>query len=243
MNENIALVTGASRGIGHAIAQALAHSGYQVIGTATSEEGAQAISQTLKSSGGTGMVLRLDDLAQMEANLSSVFDSFGVPSVLVNNAGITEDNLFLRMKASQWDQVIAVNLTGIFHLTQYCLKPMIKSKHGRIISLSSVVGVTGNAGQANYAAAKAGVIGMSKSLAREVAKRGITVNVIAPGFIETDMTNVLSDEVSAAIVTKIPMGRVGSPEEVAGAVVYLASGQASYITGTTIHVNGGFHME
>ena len=242
MSEKIALVTGASRGIGQAIAKSLANEGYRVIGTATSEQGAHAITTTLKESQGVGIVLRLDDTDAMDDQLRMAFETMGHPSVLVNNAGINEDNLFIRMKAEQWQNVINVNLTGVFHLTQCCLKSMMKARHGRIISISSVVGVTGNAGQANYAAAKAGVIGMSKSLALEVASRGVTVNVVAPGFIETDMTAALSEELSSAIVSRIPMGRVGRCDDIASAVVYLASDQANYVTGTTLHVNGGFSM-
>jgi 3-oxoacyl-[acyl-carrier protein] reductase len=242
MTETLALVTGASRGIGQAIALTLAKQGYKVVGTATTPKGADSIGAMLSEWGGAGMPLSLDDKKNLSAQLQAIFDQHGQPAVLVNNAGITRDNLMLRMSEHDWDDVIHVNLTGVFHVTQACIKAMVKSRYGRIINITSIVGTMGNPGQANYAAAKAGIAGMTKSLAAEVAKRGITVNAIAPGFIATDMTEVLNDDTVAALTANIPMGRIGVPDDIAHAVSFLASDQANYITGTTLHVNGGMIM-
>jgi len=240
----IVLVTGASRGIGSAIADELGHQGATVIGTATSESGASAISDRFAASGvkGSGMVLDVTDAASVEQLLKAITDDFGAPSILVNNAGITRDNLLMRMKDDDWNSIMETNLTSVFRLSKACLRSMMKARKGRIISIASVVGVTGNPGQTNYAAAKAGVIGFSKSLAREVGSRGITVNVIAPGFIDTDMTRELAEEQRKALLANIPLARLGAPEEIAKAVVFLASPEAAYITGETLHVNGGMHM-
>ncbi len=240
----IALVTGASRGIGKAIAQALAARGATVIGTATSESGAAGVSQWLAESGakGRGAVLNVADVASIEALLKDIEARERAVSVLVNNAGITRDNLLLRMKQDEWDDIITTNLTSVFRLSKAVLRGMMKARRGRIISIASVVGVMGNAGQANYAAAKAGIIGFSKSLAREVGSRNITVNVVAPGFIATDMTAKLPEEQQQQLATQIALGRLGAPEDIANAVAFLASPQAAYITGETLHVNGGMHM-
>lgn len=239
--DKIALVTGASRGIGKAIAEALAAQGATVIGTATSENGATAISDYLGDSG-IGMVLNVTDADSMQQILDDIKSTYGEIDILVNNAGITRDNLLMRMKDDEWMDIIQTNLTAIFKLSKAVLRGMMKKRHGRIINIGSVVGSAGNAGQANYAAAKAGVIGFSKSMAREVASRGITVNVVAPGFIDTDMTQSLTDEQKTAIFKDIPANRLGDPKEIAAAVTFLASDSAGYITGETLHVNGGMYM-
>ncbi|MGB7289254.1 MAG: 3-oxoacyl-ACP reductase FabG [Candidatus Macondimonas sp.] len=240
----IALVTGASRGIGQAIAHELATRGMTVIGTATSTEGAARIEADLRAHGGSGFghVLNVTDPASVQALMEALKAQPGEPAVLVNNAGITRDNLLMRMKDAEWDDIIATNLTSVYRLSQACLRPMMKARWGRIISIASVVGVMGNAGQSNYAAAKAGIIGFSKSLAREVGSRGITVNVVAPGFIATDMTDALQEAQRTAILSQVALGRLGSAQEVAQAVAFLASDAAGYITGETLHVNGGLYM-
>lgn len=240
----IALVTGATRGIGAAIATQLGQNGMTVVGTATTDTGAEKISAALAAQNiqGCGMCLDVTNTAAIDDLLARITQDFGAPTVLINNAGIARDNLMLRMKAEEWDQVIQTNLSAIFNVTKACLKPMIKARWGRIISISSVVGLTGNAGQANYAAAKAGLIGFSKSLAQEIAARNITVNVITPGFIETDMTSGISEENRTFLMNKIPMARLGQPEDIAHAAAFLASDGASYITGETLNVNGGMFM-
>ena len=240
----IALVTGASRGIGRAIALALAEQGAAVAGTATTEAGAQAIEQALTAAGhsGIGLVLNVADSASVEAALAQVSERLGAPSILVNNAGITRDNLLLRMKDDEWDAVIDTNLTALYRLTKGCLRAMTKARTGRIINIASVVGAMGNAGQTNYAAAKAGMMGFTKSLAREVGSRGITVNCVAPGFIDTDMTKELPEAHRQTLLGAIPLGRLGQPEEIASAVVFLAAPGGAYITGETLHVNGGMYM-
>lgn len=244
LTDQIALVTGASRGIGKAIAQALGEQKATVIGTATSESGAQNISVALEASGikGTGMVLNVADPESVIQCLKQVSDAFGMPDILVNNAGITRDNLLMKMKDEQWDDIINTNLSSIFRMSKAVVRPMMKKRNGRIINISSVVGATGNPGQTNYAAAKAGLIGFSKSLAREIGSRNITVNTVAPGFIDTDMTRGLGDEQRNKLTQQIPLGRLGRAEEVAAAVVFLASPAAAYITGETLHVNGGMYM-
>lgn len=244
LENEIALVTGASRGIGQAIALELASQGATVIGTATSEKGAQAISDYITEAGGKGAGLVLDVTSQesIDATIKKITDEYGAPSILVNNAGITRDNLLMRMKDEEWDAIMQTNLTSLFKVSRACMRPMMKARKGRIISIASVVGVSGNAGQTNYGAAKAGVIGFSKSLAREVGTRGITVNVVAPGFIDTDMTKALPDAQKEALLGQIPMNRLGQPAEIAKAVAFLASEGAGYISGETIHVNGGMYM-
>jgi 3-oxoacyl-[acyl-carrier protein] reductase len=244
LDKQTALVTGASRGIGRAIALELARQGATVIGTATSEAGAQAITAALEAEGlaGRGAVLNVNDAAAAEALIDGIVKEFGSLAILVNNAGITQDQLAMRMKDDEWDAVIDTNLKSVFRLSRAVLRPMMKARSGRIINITSVVGSAGNPGQANYAAAKAGVAGMSRALAREIGSRGITVNCVAPGFIDTDMTKELPAEQQAALKTQIPLGRLGSPEDIAHAVVFLASPQAGYITGTTLHVNGGMYM-
>ncbi len=244
MENEVALVSGASRGIGQAIAISLGKKGATVIGTATSEKGAENITNHLKENGinGQGMVLNVTDQASIDELLENMKEQYAMPSILVNNAGITRDNLMMRMKDEEWDAIIETNLTSIFKLSRACLRAMMKARKGRIISISSVVGLTGNAGQANYAAAKAGIIGFSKSLAREVGSRGITVNAVAPGFIDTDMTRALSDDTKKALLSQIPLKRLGQAEEIASAVAFLASDDASYITGETLNVNGGMYM-
>lgn len=237
----IALVTGASRGIGKAIALQLIEQGATVIGTATSDTGAQAISAYIGGHG-KGMMLNVTDDDSVVEVLKTITETFGAPDILINNAGITRDNLLMRMKESEWDDIMQTNLTSVFKLSKAVMRGMMKKKNGRIISIGSVVGSTGNAGQANYAAAKAAVIGFSKSMAREIASRGITVNVVSPGFIDTDMTRSLTDEQKQAIFNDIPANRLGQPEEIAAAVGFLCSDAAAYITGETIHVNGGMHM-
>jgi len=231
----VALVTGASRGIGRAIAVELAKQGARVIGTATSEEG-------IKKIPGTGRVLDVKDAAQCDALIASIQKEFGDVLILVNNAGITRDNLALRMKDSDWDEVLEINLRSVFRLSRAVMRGMMKARWGRIINITSVVGASGNPGQANYAAAKAGVVGMSKSLAREIGSRNITVNCVAPGFIDTDMTRALPQEQRKALLDHIPLGRLGTPEEVAAAVAYLASPGGGYVTGAVLHVNGGMVM-
>lgn len=240
----IALVTGASRGIGRAIADELGRLGATVIGTATTADGAAKIDAHLSSSSitGTGIQLDVTDQQSIDAAIKSIEERFGAPSILVNNAGITRDTLLMRMKDEDWQSIIDTNLTSIFRLSRACLRGMTKARKGRIINIASVVAVTGNPGQTNYAAAKAGIIGFSKSLAREIGTRGITVNVVAPGFIDTDMTRGLGDAQHEHLLQQIPAGRLGRPEEVAACVGFLASPAASYITGETIHVNGGMYM-
>jgi 3-oxoacyl-[acyl-carrier protein] reductase len=240
----VALVTGASRGIGEAIALALAKAGATVVGTSTSEAGANAIGEALRAAGGTGAgrVLDVRDAAACAALVESVATEFGPVSVLVNNAGVTRDNLLARMKDEEWDDILATNLKSVFVLSRAVLRGMMKARGGRIVNVGSVVGHTGNPGQANYAAAKAGLEGFSKSLAREVGSRNITVNCVAPGFIETDMTRALAEEQVKRLVEGVPLGRLGRVEDVAAAVLYLVSPQAGYVTGTTLHVNGGMHM-
>ncbi|HCE3701499.1 TPA: 3-oxoacyl-ACP reductase FabG [Vibrio parahaemolyticus] len=237
----IALVTGASRGIGRAIAELLVERGATVIGTATSESGAAAISEYLGENG-KGLALNVTDVESIEATLKTINDEFGAVDILVNNAGITRDNLLMRMKDDEWNDIINTNLTPIYRMSKAVLRGMMKKRAGRIINVGSVVGTMGNAGQTNYAAAKAGVIGFTKSMAREVASRGVTVNTVAPGFIETDMTKALNDDQRAATLANVPAGRLGDPREIASAVVFLASPEAAYITGETLHVNGGMYM-
>ncbi len=237
-----ALVTGATRGIGRAIAQLLAESGARVVGTATSAAGAEQISAALGVSGGRGAVLDVANAESRDALLKSLDERGEMPDILVNNAAITRDTLLLRMKDEDWDAVIETNLSANFRLTKACLRRMMKERRGRIVSITSVVGLMGNAGQANYAAAKAGVIGFTKALAREVASRNVTVNAVAPGFIDTDMTRVLSDEQKRGLLTQIPAGRLGSPEDVARAVLFLSLPTSAYITGQTLSVNGGMLM-
>lgn len=237
----VALVTGASRGIGKAIAEQLAALGAKVVGTATSEKGAAAISDYLGANG-KGLVLNVTDADSVEQCLAQIKESFGEIDILINNAGITRDNLLMRMKDEEWFDIMQTNLTSVYRLSKAVLRSMMKKRFGRIITIGSVVGSMGNAGQTNYAAAKAGVLGFTKSLAREVASRGITVNAIAPGFIDTDMTKELSDEQKEAIFSQVPANRLGQPEEIAATVAFLASTQAAYITGETVHVNGGMYM-
>lgn len=241
----IALVTGASRGIGQAIALEFGKQGATVIGTATSAAGAQAIAANLAAAGGKGdgVIMNVNDPAQVEAVVGDIQKRFGDITILVNNAGITRDNLLLRMKDEEWDDIMSTNLKSVFRLSKLVLRGMMKTRCGRIINITSVVGSLGNAGQANYAAAKSGVAGFTKSLAREVGSRNITVNCIAPGFIDTDMTRALGEEQRDALVRQIPLGRLGRVEDVAAAVLYLASPGASYITGCTLHVNGGMYMD
>ena len=237
-----ALVTGASRGIGAAIADTLAAAGARVIGTATSAAGAEAIGWRLAAHGGEGRVLDVTDGAAVEALIDGIVKQHGTLSILVNNAGITRDQLLMRMRDEDWQVILDTNLSSVYRASKAVLRPMIKARKGRIISIASVVGVTGNPGQANYAAAKAGIIAFSKSLAREIGSRGITVNVVAPGFIDTDMTRALGEEQRKALEGQIALGRLGRPEDIAQAVLFLASPAASYITGETLHVNGGMYM-
>ena len=241
----VALVTGATRGIGRAIAIELGKAGATVVGTATSPAGAEVISQALTEAGiqGAGIAMNVNDAAQVELALADVVKRFGDIAILVNNAGITRDNLLLRMKDDEWDDILDTNLKSVYRLSKAVLRGMMKARAGRIINISSVVGATGNAGQANYAAAKAGMIGFSKSLAREIGSRNITVNCVAPGFIDTDMTRALSEDQRKGLIGQIPLGRLGEAADVAGAVVFLASPAAGYITGSTLHVNGGMFMD
>lgn len=241
MTKQIALVTGASRGIGRAIAERLADDGFFVVGTATSDTGADSISDYLGENG-KGIKLDVADVESIAEVIKTVNDEFGAPTVLVNNAGITRDNLLMRMKDDEWDDIINTNLTSIFRMSKAVLRGMMKAKTGRIINISSVVGFTGNAGQANYAAAKAGMVGFAKSIAKEVGSRNITVNTVAPGFIDTDMTKELSDDIKNALLSSIPLSRLGEAKEIAHTVAFLASAGAGYITGETLHVNGGMFM-
>jgi len=240
----VALVTGASRGIGQAIALTLGQAGATVVGTATSDKGAQAISDYLAAANlqGSGMKLDVTDAAEVDAVIAAISAQFGDIGILVNNAGITRDNLLMRMKDEEWDDILATNLTSVFRLSRAVLRAMMKARSGRIISIASVVGAMGNAGQTNYSAAKAGIMGFTKSLAREVGSRNITVNCVAPGFIDTDMTRALPDAQRQALLGHIPLGRLGSVEDIAQAVAFLASPAAGYISGTTLHVNGGMYM-
>lgn len=242
LNGEVALVTGASRGIGAAIAQRLCADGARVIGTATTPEGAERISEALGRSGGRGAVLDVASRASIDALIDGIESQEGAVEILCNNAAITRDMLLLRMKQEDWDAVMQTNLASVFRLSKAVIRGMMKARKGRIISVASVVGLTGNAGQTNYAAAKAGVVGFSKSLAREVGSRNITVNVVAPGFIDTDMTRALSEEQRAGLFMQIPLGRLGLPADVAAAVAFLASPEAAYITGETLNVNGGMNM-
>ncbi len=244
LNNQICLVTGASRGIGQAIALELGRQQGIVVGTSTTEQGAANINETFSNENiqGQGVALDVTDENAVDNVLKDIVETTGAPTILINNAGITRDNLLMRMKEHEWDDIMATNLKSIYRLSKACLRGMMKARSGRIINITSVVGITGNAGQCNYAAAKAGVIGFTKSLAQEVASRGTTVNAIAPGFIETDMTRDLSEEQSNQLLQKIPLGRLGSVDDIAAAAGFLASDAASYITGTTLHVNGGMYM-
>lgn len=244
LENEVALVTGASRGIGKACALALGAAGATVVGTATSDSGAEAISAYLKENGVKGIGVKLDVTHQAEVDqvLDTITEQFAAPGILVNNAGITRDNLLMRMKDEEWDAIMETNLKSVFRMSKACVRAMTKARKGRIISIASVVGLMGNAGQTNYASAKAGILGFTKALAREVGPRGITVNAVAPGFIDTDMTRGLSDEQKQMLLGQIPLGRLGDPEEIAAAVAFLASPQAGYITGETISVNGGMYM-
>jgi len=245
LSGKVALVTGASRGIGAAIAMELGRQGALVVGTSTSQAGADAIGQQLAAAGvkGTGIPLNVNNGPQVESAIAATQQQSGDIAILVNNAGVTRDNLLVRMKDEEWDEILTTDLKSVYRLSKLVLRSMMKARYGRIINITSVVGVTGNAGQTNYAAAKAGIIGFSKSLAREVGSRNITVNCIAPGFIDTDMTRALSEQQRQALVGQIPLGRLGRAEDVAAAVAFLASPGADYITGCTLHVNGGLHME
>jgi 3-oxoacyl-[acyl-carrier protein] reductase len=242
LDGEVVLVTGASRGIGAAIANALSAAGATVIGTATSEAGAASIGDALGNTG-RGVVLNIADEDSVAAALKDIQQNEGSPTIVVNNAGITRDNLLMRMKQDEWDDVLATNLSGVYRVSKACLRGMMKAKKGRIINIASVIGLMGNPGQSNYAAAKAGIIGFSKSLAREIGSRNITVNVVAPGFIDTDMTRVLPEDQREAMLAQIPLGRLGEGDDIANAVVFLASGAGSYITGETLHVNGGMLMD
>jgi 3-oxoacyl-[acyl-carrier protein] reductase len=242
LDGEIALVTGASRGIGAAIADELAVQGAVVIGTATSEGGAKAIDERMSAAGGHGRVLDVVDGASVDALVDAIAKEFGAISILVNNAGITRDNLLMRMKDEDWDAILQTNLTSVYRTSKAVMRAMMKARKGRIINIASVVGVTGNAGQANYAAAKAGIIGFSKSLAKEIGSRGVTVNVVAPGFIDTDMTRSLPEAAREGLVAQIALGRLGEAADIARAVAFLAGPNAGYITGETLHVNGGMYM-
>ncbi len=244
LTDKVVLVTGASRGIGRSIAETLGQSGATVIGTATSDSGADAITAYFSEKGvkGVGKKLNVADPDSIATVLKEISDEYGAIGVLVNNAGITRDNLLMRMKDDEWDDIINTNLSSVFRLSKACLRGMMKARSGRIISIASVVGATGNAGQCNYAAAKAGIVGFSKSLAREVGSRGITVNVVAPGFIDTDMTKALTDEQRDSMASTIPLGALGQPKDIANAVLFLASDMGNYVTGETLHINGGMHM-
>jgi len=243
LDGKIVLVTGASRGIGQAIALSLGNAGATVIGTATSDNGAAAISSTLKDNNiaGQGLMLNVTNNEQIAEVMSAIADNYGAVDILVNNAGITRDNLLMRMKEEEWDEIMNTNLASVYKMSKAVLRGMMKKKAGRIISIASVVGAMGNAGQANYAAAKAGIMGFTKSLAREVGARGITVNAVAPGFIQTDMTDALPEEQRASLASQIPMGRLGSPDEIAQTVLFLAGDGGAYITAQTLHVNGGMY--
>ena len=238
----IVLVTGASRGIGAAIADELAAQGATVIGTATSESGAQVIAERLAAQGGHGRELNVTDAAAVEALIDAIGKEFGAVSILVNNAGITRDNLLMRMKDEDWQAILDTNLTSVYRTSKAVMRGMMKARKGRIINIASVIGVTGNAGQANYAAAKAGIIAFSKSLAKEIGSRGVTVNVVAPGFIDTDMTRAMPEDAKNGLIGQIALGRLGEPADIARAVAFLAGPSASYITGETLHVNGGMYM-
>ncbi len=242
--DKIALVTGASRGIGHAIALALGREGATVIGTATTEQGAKKITEGFKAANiqGLGLVLNVTQQESIDALFAKIKEDYAMPSILINNAAVTRDNLLLRMKDEEWDSVIETNLNSIFRITKICLRDMLKARWGRIINISSVVGTTGNPGQVNYSAAKAGLIGFTKSLAQEVGSRDITVNVVAPGFIDTDMTRSLPEEQQKALLARIPIPRLGQVNDISSAVVFLASEAAGYITGQTLHINGGMYM-
>ncbi len=244
LENEIALVTGASRGIGAAIADGLGKAGAKVVGTATSEKGATAIGERFAAAGidGVGMVLDVASADSVAELMKAVGDQYGAPTILVNNAGITRDNLLMRMKDEEWDEIINTNLGSLFRMSKACLRGMTKARKGRIINIGSVIGATGNPGQANYAAAKAGLVGFTKSLAREIGARGITVNTVAPGFIDTDMTRELPDAQREALIKQIPLARLGAVDDVAEAVLFLASPSAAYITGETLHVNGGMYM-
>jgi 3-oxoacyl-[acyl-carrier protein] reductase len=244
LNNELALVTGASRNIGHAIALALGAAGARIVGTATTAEGAAALTEALKAKGiqGRGAVLDASKAESIDALLADLEAAEGLPSILVNNAGITRDNLLLRMKSEDWDAVLATNLTSVFRLSKACVKKMMKDRRGRIVNITSIVGITGNPGQVNYSAAKAGLLGFTKSLAKEVASRNITVNAVAPGFIDTDMTRALTEDQRTALQAQIPLGRMGSADDIAQAVLFLVSPAGGYITGETLHVNGGMYM-
>ncbi|MCU0933218.1 MAG: 3-oxoacyl-ACP reductase FabG [Thiobacillaceae bacterium] len=245
METRVALVTGASRGIGQAILHALGRAGCIVVGTATSEAGAEAIGAALAEVGlkGEGLMLNVNDAAQVDAAIEGILSRHGRIDILVNNAGITRDNLLMRMKDEEWAAILDTNLTSVFRLSRAVLRPMMKARFGRIVNIASVVGASGNAGQTNYAAAKAGMIGFSKSLAQEVGSRGITVNCVAPGFIDTDMTKALPEAARVKLMERIPLGKLGTPEDIANSVAFLASDGAGYITGATLHVNGGMYMD
>ena len=240
-NDKVVLVSGASRGIGRAIAEAFVAKGAKVVGTATSQSGAEAISAYLGDAG-CGLVLNVTSPESIESLFAAIKEKFGEVDILINNAGITRDNLLMRMKDDEWQDIIDTNLTSLYRLSKPVLRAMMKKRYGRIINIGSVVGTMGNAGQTNYAAAKAGLIGFTKSLAREVASRGITVNSVAPGFIETDMTQALTEEQRGGILSQVPANRLGDPKEIAAAVLFLASDEAAYVTGETLHVNGGMYM-
>ena len=244
LNEKVALVTGATRGIGAAIADALGQAGATVVGTATSEAGAEKITQRFKENNiaGVGMVLNVTSIDSVNGVIEAISEQFGAPTILVNNAGITKDNILMRMKDDEWIDVMETNLTSVFRLAKACVRPMTKARWGRIINISSVVGSMGNAGQSNYSASKAGVGGFARALAKELGSRNITVNTVAPGFIETDMTKDLPDANKEALLTQVPLARLGAPEEIASVVCFLAGEGAGYITGETIHVNGGMYM-
>lgn len=244
LNDKICLVTGATRGIGQSIALKLGAQGATVIGTATSQAGADSITQSLKDAGiaGEGQVLNVTDAESVDQLIKNITENYGPVGILVNNAGITRDNLMMRMKEEEWDDIMSTNLKSVYRLSKSVLRGMMKARTGRIINITSVVGVSGNAGQANYSAAKAGVIGFTKSLAQEIGSRGITVNAIAPGFINTDMTKALEDDQIAKLTASIPSARLGEPDDIAAGVVFLASDESSYVTGTTMHINGGMYM-